>query len=207
MEGFLLGLGSGTACMAYCYPALIPYILSEGKELRAGYMRLVLFLVGRLIGYIAIGAAAGAVGSLIAPGSAVATFIGTAATLFIALLLILRPLLRRREQRNDECIRKDLTTRSRGFWFPFSLGLFTGLSICPPFLMGITRALVLGSLWHGILFFLLFYTGTLVYFLPLPLAGLLGKKIDIRFIADAAMVIMGIYYLYLGLSGIIPRIL
>ena len=69
--------------------------------------------------------------------------------------------------------------------------------------MGITRAFSTGDIWQGIVFFLFFYGGTLVYFLPLPLAGLIGRKIDIKFIADIAMVLMGLYYLYRGAVGII----
>lgn len=200
MEGFLLGLGSGTACMAYCYPVLLPYILSEGKDLRLGYGRLVLFLAGRLIGYIAIGAVSGAVGGLLDEN--INTYIAPVATLLIAVLLILRPLLGKRKRCDALCAQRQ-SASPKGWYFPLSLGLCTGLSICPPFLMGITRAFAAGDIWGGISFFLFFYGGTLVYFLPLPLAGLIGKKIDIRFIADIAMVLMGVYYLYRAAIGII----
>lgn len=202
MEGFLLGLGSGTACMAYCYPVLLPYIVSEGKNLRRGYGGLALFLAGRLIGYIAVGAVSGAVGGLL--GGQVSAYIAPGATLLIAVLLILRPVLGKRHCRQDLCPRQPHSTR--GWWFPISLGLCTGLSVCPPFLMGITRAFATGDIWRGILFFLFFYGGTLVYFLPLPLAGLIGRKTDIRFIADIAMILMGLYYLYRAAIGIISII-
>ena len=206
MEGFLLGLGSGTACMAFCYPILLPYILSEGKDLRQGYGRLAFFLGGRLVGYIAVGAVSGAVGGLLLHDGKVSSLIAQGATLLIALLLILRPLLRKRDHCGALCARRQQSTPSRGWWFPISLGLCTGLSICPPFLMGVTRAFATGDIWRGILFFLFFYGGTLVYFLPLPLAGLVGKKIDIKFIADIAMVLMGLYYLYRATIGIISLI-
>jgi len=204
MEGFLLGLGSGTACMAYCYPVLLPYMLSEGKDLRQGYGRLALFLTGRLIGYIAIGAVAGAVGGLL--DGEVSSLIASGATLLIAVLLILRPLLRKRHRRDALCTRQPQPVFSQGWYFPLLLGLCTGLSICPPFLMGITRAFAAGGIWQGVVFFIFFYSGTLVYFLPLPLAGLVGKKIDIGFIADIAMVLMGLYYLYRAIITLIPLI-
>ena len=206
MEGFLLGLGSGTACMAYCYPVLLPYILSEGKALRAGYGRLAFFLAGRLMGYIAIGAVSGAIGGLLTLSKTGAAYVAQGTTLLIALLLILRPLLRRKKRCDAMCIQPQRDSRQKDWWFPLVLGLCTGLSICPPFMMGVTRAFLSGGIWQGITFFLFFYGGTLVYFLPLPLAGLIGKKINIRFIADIAMVLMGFYYLYIGVIGIIALI-
>ena len=61
VKGFLLGIASGGACLAYCAPVLVPYLLGEGKTLRGNAVLVGGFLGGRLIGYLAF--AAGRMGS------------------------------------------------------------------------------------------------------------------------------------------------
>ena len=34
MQGFLLGLANGTTCLAFCAPALIPFLMHEGQTVR-----------------------------------------------------------------------------------------------------------------------------------------------------------------------------
>ncbi|MQY80385.1 MAG: hypothetical protein GH151_14555 [Bacteroidetes bacterium] len=33
MEALLLGLGTGTSCLLYCGPIIVPYLLAEGGSL------------------------------------------------------------------------------------------------------------------------------------------------------------------------------
>ena len=50
LEGFILGLSSGVACIATCAPVLIPYLLGEGKGIVHNCWVTGQFLLGRLVG-------------------------------------------------------------------------------------------------------------------------------------------------------------
>jgi hypothetical protein len=52
LDGFILGLSNGVACMATCAPVLIPYLLGEGKGIVRNYWVTGQFLFGRLLGYL-----------------------------------------------------------------------------------------------------------------------------------------------------------
>ncbi len=46
MQGFVLGLSSGAACVAYCAPILIPYLLGEEKNVLQNALVISQFLGG-----------------------------------------------------------------------------------------------------------------------------------------------------------------
>ncbi len=52
VQGFFLGLASGTACLANCAPVFLPYLLGEGEKIPKNYILLGQFLGGRLAGYL-----------------------------------------------------------------------------------------------------------------------------------------------------------
>jgi len=62
LQGFILGITSGTACLAYCAPLLVPVLLGEGKNIQRNYVILGQFLGGRLSGYLLFALLAWAVG-------------------------------------------------------------------------------------------------------------------------------------------------
>src|SRR5512141_2700431 len=53
IQGFLLGLANGGACLTSCAPVLLPYIVGEGRSVRLNTFPVISFLGGRLAGYLA----------------------------------------------------------------------------------------------------------------------------------------------------------
>lgn len=94
-------------------------------------------------------------------------------------------------------------------WMPLSIGFLTGLNFCPPFLLAFTGAAGTGSLWGSLFFFATFFLGTSIYFIPAPFLGMFGRNPVWRQIGRWAALIVGVYYLYLGLvtmiGGLIVR--
>jgi sulfite exporter TauE/SafE len=82
---------------------------------------------------------------------------------------------------------------------PLFLGLFTGLTLCPPFLLAIVNAAESGSILGSLLFFLLFFLGTAIYFIPLPFIGAFRRLRILQTVGKFAAGVMGVYYFYLGL--------
>lgn len=200
MEGFLLGLANGTVCLAYCAPVLVPFILGEGKDVARNYSLLARFLAGRLIGYLIFGLLAWAFGSLLKNSGHQEMFFGLAYMILAAMMFfygVSRP--------PELCAGKLMhhkRARLLHQWpelLPAALGLATGLNLCPPFLLAFTGAAGSASLAKSLLFFLAFFLGTSVYFLPLPFLGSLRRVPSLQTVGRLACVVMALYYLYTGI--------
>jgi sulfite exporter TauE/SafE len=198
MQGFLLGLASGTTCLAYCAPVLLPFLLGEGQRVRQNWVILGKFLGGRLGGYLLFGLIAWAVNRLILEDSGVRTPVLGVAYVVLAVLLIVYGVVRT----PSACAGELKGARAwLGRWpalLPVGLGFLTGLNVCPPFLMAFAAAAGTGALWQSLLFFGAFFLGTSLYFLPLPFLGAFRRFQPLRIIGKFAAVIVAVYYLVMG---------
>ncbi len=210
-EAFLLGLSSGTYCATACAPVALPFLSSRPDSDRP-YGRnaalVALFLCGRLAGYIAVGAALGAVGAyaLSYADPAFTRVLSRAATAAAGALMIAGGLA-------ESALKARVCAFLRRLWRPrmgaLAFGLLTGASICPPFVAAAARVFAAdpaggpGAAVGGAGYFLFFFLGTSVWFVPLlGLPALLGKSPAPRFIARSAMVMIGAYFLLvIGLLG------
>jgi hypothetical protein len=82
---------------------------------------------------------------------------------------------------------------------PLLLGVLTGFSICPAFLIAITGAFEASGALAGALLFTGFFAGTTVYMLPFALFGLLTK---VRWITTAARFLAVAVAVYFGVVGV-----
>ncbi len=198
-EGFILGLSTGTVCLAYCGPVLMPYLLGEGNTVSGNYRSVFVFLAGRLSAYMIIGLITGWVGERLQPAAGNLVFFG-AVYITLATLMITYGFYRFR----DLCLGHANTRIQTGhvrFWpglLPFTGGFVTGLNLCPPFLLAVTGSIAGNSMRNSVFFFLLFFAGTAIYFLPLPLLGFFRRKQVLRAIGKFAAIIAGLFYLYKG---------
>src|SRR5512138_1026983 len=69
IDALILGLASGTSCIATCAPVVLPFLFSR-EETAAGpnALRVAMILAGRLAGYIVVGFILGGIGALAAQG-------------------------------------------------------------------------------------------------------------------------------------------
>jgi sulfite exporter TauE/SafE len=214
VNGFLLGIASGGACLSYCAPVLVPYLLGEGRTLRGNAALVGGFLGGRFIGYLAFSLLAWAAHVAIVEAMPHRAIITGAITISLAVLLIAygfggqaRCRVRTTHHhllttQNEGCVVR--TLRIRNPWLvPVLLGLGTGASLCPPFLMALGSAAQLPQLWQSLLFFAAFFAGTSVYILPLPLVGIVGRHDAIRTVGRLAAGVAGLLYLYSGIMSVV----
>ena len=201
VEPALLGFSSGLVCLAACGPVLLPWLASESAGLRGTGTLLARFLAGRLAGYLVFATAAWALG-LALPLPA-----GPNALLFGAIQLALAGALAwyaLSPPRPEACPgglsparRRALAARFRSLG-PAVLGLLTGLNLCPPFLVAGVRAAQRHSLPGALEFFLLFFAGTLVWFLPFLGVSVVRRFTGLRVVARFTTAIVALYYGYLG---------
>lgn len=208
MRGFLLGLASGTVCLAYCAPVIVPYLLGEGQTIRRNYLELGQFLIGRLLGYLIFAVLAWALGLLIKEHEAFRETIFGASYIFLAGLLIYYCFRRPKNLCAAEYFKGFLPgflANQRSF-LPVVFGLLTGLNLCPPFLLAFTSAASGGSLWSSLAFFGAFFLGTSVFFVPIPFLGLLKRNEALRSVGKMAAGIIGSYYFCTGILILIGGI-
>jgi hypothetical protein len=198
MQGFLLGLANGTSCLALCAPILIPFLLSEGDDIRQNLVTLLKFLCGRLGGYLLFALLAWAAGGLLLEaGGAQALLIGAT---YAGLSVLLLVAVFQKGPARSKCALSEAQARFRRWpaLIPVGMGLLAGLKVCPPLLLAFTDAASSGTLGGSLLLFVTFFLGTSLYFLPISLVGTLTRLPDLRLVGKFASVIVALYYLYSG---------
>jgi sulfite exporter TauE/SafE len=204
-EGILLGLSTGAVCLAYCGPVLIPYLMGENKNIKTNFVYVSLFLSGRLLAYLAIGLLAGIAGAFLLTSAAFNIILIGISYIVLSVMLIAYGFY----QFKEVCLGQSKTKiafkyfKSIPFLLPVAGGVLTGLNICPPFLLAITKAASTHQINASILFFTMFFIGTSLYFLPLPFIGIFKKQKIFRIVGKFAAILAGLLYLYKGLFMLI----
>jgi sulfite exporter TauE/SafE len=205
LKALTLGFSTGVFCLGYCYPILAPIMLSReqpktGDRLKNNVRAVALFLLGRLIAYIAFGAVIGALGHRLKTNQAVQVFIIPALFLLLGLLMVAYGVLQNfpRWQLCRMASRYFQNAR-----FLFLMGLLAGLNLCPPFLLAMSYVLSLGEIVQGVVFFLFFFLSTSVFLIPFLFSGVLSRFHNVRVAARLTAVIAGGWFIYLGLGKII----
>jgi sulfite exporter TauE/SafE len=203
-EGFILGLSTGAVCVAYCGPVLLPFILGEGTTVLQNTKSVGLFLGGRLVAYILVGFLSGLAGVELVRHSMQNRFVFGIIYILLALFMIAYGFYRFREiclgQRQKKLQQK---LRRWPFAIPLTGGFVTGINLCPPFLLAITGALETHRLSGSILFFIMFFLGTSIYFIPIPFLGFFRRRHVLQIIGKFAAILAGLLYLYKGIFSMI----
>lgn len=208
LPGFLLGLSTGATCLAYCSPVLVPYLLGEGKPIRQTALKLGEFLLGRLLGYLIFAGLASLAGRSL-------SMLTNQRELCMGLIYIsLATLLAGYGLANYSVPCAGWSLRDRisrlagrhSTLLPLLLGLFTGLNLCPPFLLAFAAATEIPTFEYSLVFFFAFFLGTSVYFLPLPFLSAFKSFSPLKSIGKLAAIVVSVYYLYSGILMILGGI-
>jgi len=200
LEALLLGLSSGTYCIIGCAPIAIPVFFSESMNRKKNLISGLLFFAGRLAGYLIFGAVMGALGAFTASylDPALKRTLSNYAYIIVGLLLIASGLM-------YNFPRLKFCTKIKKIYkfeaWALIYGLLTGLSFCPPFFAAAARVYGGADSINGILYFLAFFLGTSLYFLPLFGIHLIKKHAqNFMLIARIVVLLMGVYFfLFLGI--------
>lgn len=208
MQGLLLGLSTGITCLAYCSPVLVPYLLGEGKSVRQTASTLSQFMLGRLLGYLLFAVFAWLVGYYLGALTDRREMLMGLIYILLASLLFWYGL----SQPVAPCAGRSLRARRTQISLrhpslvPLLMGLLTGLNLCPPFLLAFAVAGENPTLTHSLLFFLSFFLGTTLFFLPVALLGAFKCIPPLKIIGKLAAAVMSIYYFYTGMLMIVGGI-
>jgi sulfite exporter TauE/SafE len=198
MEGFLLGIGSGATCLAFCAPVLVPGMLGGRNTIPANLILLMKFLSGRFIGYLLFALLGWSAQALLFGGTPSNPVFYGIIQLILALALAFYSI----RDRESGCLGTSRVIRKSGILFtnpalmPVLFGFLTGVSICPPLLLAFTKASATGSLAGSLWVFGWFFVGTIPYVIPLTLLGVVPRKDTMRSIGRMAGILVAGYYFY-----------
>ena len=193
IEGFMLGLSTGTICLATCAPIYLPYLISEDRSLKKSFYKVLEISGGRFIAYLIFGAMAGYLGSFM-PIQHRTLFTGISYIL-LSIFLVLNVV--RTHKTDKHCGIPKLTKFTHS---AFILGIVTGVNFCPSFLIALTKSFDLGGVIGGILLFLGFFVGTTIFLLPLAFGGMLTAVGKIKVIARYASLLIAVWFVWQGSS-------
>jgi len=193
LQGAALGLATGTACLASCGPVYCTYLLAEKRNGLKSLWVVLSLNAGRFASYAAFGAVIGLLGGVIPPGFRAPLAAG-GYILFSAYLLL--STIRVSKSCAGGCGTSKFLRITRS---PFLLGILTGFSICPAFLIAMTGAFESSGMMSGMLLFVGFFAGTTVYMLPFAILGLLTKRNWFTTVARILSIFVAVYFLVTGI--------
>lgn len=194
-EGTGLGLATGISCLASCGPIYLSYLLSEQRTGRQSLAAVILLNLGRFVSYASFGAIMGLAGGSI-PSSIRIPLSYAGYVLFSVYLVV--SVVRVNKTCGGCAIPKWMKlTKS-----PLLLGILTGFSICPAFLIAMTSAFDSSGALQGAMLFTGFFLGTTVYMLPFAVFGLFSKKQWLNTVARYAAIFVAVYFAVLGIRGL-----
>jgi hypothetical protein len=202
LEAFLLGLSNGAVCLAYCAPVLVPCLMGGVGRcgLRSDSLVVLRFLIGRLFGYLLFAVVSWGLGRSLAHTDHFQEALVGSSYLALSIILVFYAFFDKR----SSCARSRIMALTgkvgtSPLVLPVAAGLASGLNFCPPFLLALVAGARTGSLQGSLFFFLVFFLGTSLFFIPAPFLGALRRFPAIGIVGKMAAGIIGCYYGYTGL--------
>lgn len=190
----MLGLSTGWYCLLSCGMYLLPFLFAENTGWRRTAGHLLLFFGGRLFSYVAVGTVAGFAGAFVATEQATLFQNLTAISNWLIGVTLLTGGLLGAFPTFKPCGK--LGRVYKPWCGALLFGLLTGIAVCPPLVAAIIVVFSKASAVAGVEYFLWFYLGTSVYFLPLfGVSAKLFNNPAVKNVARLVMLMMAGYFL------------
>jgi hypothetical protein len=199
-EAFILGLSSGSACLATCGMVMFPYFMAGTADVKRIATDLSVFLLTRLLIYFILATLAWYFGQAIFTNLVVRTIVPGILYIVFAIMLIWYSI---GKNRREECPAKIVTTVNNKRLIPVLLGIVNSLGFCPALLIILTKGASQNTIAESYAAFLAFFAGSSLWFMPLPLAGKAGKKEVLKTIGILATGLAGIIFMIKGLTSLV----
>jgi hypothetical protein len=203
-DSLILGLSSGSACLATCGMVMFPYLMSGSAGVKRIALDLTLFLMTRFLVYFMLATLSWYFGQALFSNTIVRNIVPGILYMVFAVLLVWYSI---NKNSNPECPAKILKSVNNHRLVPILLGIMNSLGFCPALFIILTKGATEGTLIHSYFAFLAFFIGSSLWFLPLPLAGKIRKKEVLRNIGILATGLAGIIFMIKGLTNLIGGIL
>ncbi|MCK5708858.1 MAG: sulfite exporter TauE/SafE family protein [Candidatus Aureabacteria bacterium] len=197
LQSFLLGLTQGLICVGLCFPIMGTYILSKERTLLRTFYVLMVFLLGRFIGYMIFAVFT----SLL--GRAIQTFLVMEKVFSFTYILlgVLMVLYGITKAFSHKKICSVYDKSSQNLFYAGLIGFITGVNLCPPFFAMIVISIENHDIVKGIYAFSAFFLSTSLYLVPAVFLKGLAKFHTVRIAARIASVLVGVIFIYRGIRA------
>jgi hypothetical protein len=199
-EALILGLSSGSACLVTCGMVMFPYLMSGSAGRKRIAADVSLFLLTRFLIYLFLATLSWYFGQVIFSKPLIRNIIPGILYIVLAVMLVWYSISK---NQTKDCPAKIVTTINNKRLVPIFLGIVNSLGFCPALLIILTKGATQGSLIQSYFAFLAFFTGSSIWFLPLPFVGKIRKKELLRTIGILATGLAGIIFMIKGLTNLI----
>lgn len=203
-DSFILGLSSGSACLATCGMVMFPYLMAGTAGVKRIATDLSLFLITRFVIYFILATLAWYFGQAIFNNPVVRNIVPGILYIVFAVMLVWYSI---DKNRHPDCPARILKTVNNHRLVPILLGLVNSLGFCPALFIILTKGATQVSLPQSYIAFLAFFIGSSIWFLPLPLAGKIRKKEVLKTIGILATGLAGIIFMIKGITNLIGGII
>lgn len=203
-DSFILGLSSGSACLLTCGLVMFPYLMAGSASVKRIAVDLSLFLFTRLVIYSILATIAWYFGQAIFSDPVVRNIVPGVLYIVFAIMLVWYSI---GKNRNRDCPAKIVLTVNNHRLVPIMLGIVNSLGFCPALLIILMKGATQGTLLQSYIAFLAFFTGSSLWFLPLPLAGKIRRKEVLKTIGVLATGLAGVIFMIKGLTNLIGGII
>ena len=203
-DSLILGLSSGSACLATCGMVMFPYLMAGSAGVKRIAIDLSLFMLTRFVIYFIMATLAWYFGQALFSNPVVRNIVPGILYIVFAVLLVWYSIDKNHKK---DCPAKIVKTVNNHRLVPILLGIVNSLGFCPALFIIITKSATQGTLIQSYLAFLAFFIGSSVWFLPLPLAGKMRKKEVLQNIGILATGLAGIIFMIKGITNLIGGII
>jgi cytochrome c biogenesis protein CcdA len=203
-DSLILGLSSGSACLATCGMVMFPFLMADSSGSKKIVIDLTYFLLTRFIVYGILATLAWYFGQAISSNMAVRNIVPGILYIVFSVLLVWYSIRKTGTRGCHAGIMKKVNDRRL---VPILLGLVNSLGFCPALFIILTKSATGGSLVNSYLAFFAFFIGSSVWFLPLPFAGRIRKKEILVKIGILATGLAGVIFMVKGLTNLIGGII
>jgi sulfite exporter TauE/SafE len=203
-DSLILGLSSGSACLATCGMVMFPYLMAGSAGVKRIAIDLSLFMLTRFVIYFIMATLAWYFGQALFSNPVVRNIVPGILYIVFAVLLVWYSIDKNRKK---DCPAKIIKTVNNHRLVPILLGIVNSLGFCPALFIILTKSATQGTLIQSYIAFLAFFIGSSVWFLPLPLAGKMRKKEVLQNIGILATGLAGIIFMIKGITNLIGGII
>jgi len=199
-DSLILGLSSGSACLATCGMVMFPYLMAGSASVRRIAADLSLFLLTRFVVYFFLATIAWYFGQALFSNPIVRNILPGILYIVFAIMLVWYSISKKRHR---DCPAKIVKTVNNHKLIPVLLGLVNSLGFCPALFLILTKGAAEKTLMSSYIAFLAFFIGSSIWFIPLPLAGKIRKKEVLTTIGIMATGLAGAIFMIKGLTNLI----
>jgi sulfite exporter TauE/SafE len=203
-DSLILGLSSGSACLATCGMVMFPYLMAGSAGVKRIATDLSLFLITRFVIYFILATLAWYFGQALFSNPLVRNIVPGILYIVFSVLLVWYSISK---SRKPDCPAKIVRTVNNQRLIPILLGLVNSLGFCPALFIILTKSATQQTLIQSYFAFLAFFIGSSIWFLPLPLAGKIRKKEVLKNVGILATGLAGVIFMIKGLTNLIGGII